>query len=99
MAYRRASIEPFRWDKDRMREYAWIVVGAGFTGAIIAERIATELDQRVLVIDRRDHIGGNAYDYPGDYGILIHKYGPHIFHTNNEKVWSYLSRLHALAAL
>lgn len=75
-----------------MREYAWIVVGAGFTGATIAERIAAELDQRVLVIDRRDHIGGNAYDYPGEYGILIHKYGPHIFHTNSEKVWTYLSR-------
>jgi len=92
MAHRRASIGPFRRDKDRMREYAWIVVGAGFTGATIAERIATELDQKVLVIDRRDHIGGNAYDYPGDYGILIHKYGPHIFHTNSEKVWAYLSR-------
>ena len=75
-----------------MREYAWIVVGAGFTGATIAERIAAELDHKVLVIDRRNHIGGNAYDYPGDYGILIHKYGPHIFHTNSEKVWSYLSR-------
>src|ERR1700761_448128 len=92
MAHRRASIGPFRKDKDRMREYDWIVVGAGFTGATIAERIATELDQRVLVMDRRDHIGGNAYDYPGDYGILIHKYGPHIFHTNSEKVWTYLSR-------
>jgi UDP-galactopyranose mutase len=92
MAYRRASIGSLREDKGRMREYAWIVVGAGFTGATIAERIAAELDQRVLVIDRRDHIGGNAHDYPGDYGILIHKYGPHIFHTNSEKVWTYLSR-------
>jgi UDP-galactopyranose mutase len=75
-----------------MREYAWIIVGAGFTGATVAERIATELDQRVLVIDRRDHVGGNAHDYSGDYGILIHKYGPHIFHTNSERVWDYLSR-------
>jgi UDP-galactopyranose mutase len=75
-----------------MREYAWIIVGAGFTGATLAERIAAELDQRVLVIDRRDHIGGNAYDYAGDYGILIHKYGPHIFHTNSDRVRTYLSR-------
>jgi UDP-galactopyranose mutase len=75
-----------------MRDYAWIVVGAGFTGATIAERIATQLDQKVLVVDRRDHIAGNAYDYAGDYGILIHRYGPHIFHTNSEKVWTYLSR-------
>jgi UDP-galactopyranose mutase len=75
-----------------MRQYAWIIVGAGFTGATIAERIASELDQRVLVIDRRDHVGGNAHDHAGDYGILIHRYGPHIFHTNSEKVWTYLSR-------
>jgi UDP-galactopyranose mutase len=75
-----------------MRHYAWIIVGAGFTGATIAERIATELDQQVLVIDRRDHVGGNAYDYTGDYGILIHRYGPHIFHTNSDRVWTYLSR-------
>ena len=75
-----------------MANFAWIVVGAGFTGATVAERIAAELDQRVLVIDRRGHVGGNAFDYAGDHGILIHKYGPHIFHTNSERVWSYLSR-------
>ncbi|KTR06924.1 UDP-galactopyranose mutase [Aureimonas ureilytica] len=70
----------------------WVIVGAGFTGAVLAERIAGVLDQKVLVIDRRDHIAGNAYDYPGAYGVLIHKYGPHIFHTNSEAIWTYLSR-------
>ncbi len=70
----------------------FIIVGAGFTGAVLAERIATELECEVLIVDRRDHIGGNAFDYPGADGILVHKYGPHIFHTNSEKVWQYLSR-------
>lgn len=78
-----------------MAGYDWLIVGAGFTGATLAERIASQLDQKVLVIDRRDHIGGNAYDYRGPQGILIHKYGPHIFHTNSEKVWRYLSRFTA----
>lgn len=74
-----------------MPEYDWIIVGAGYTGAVLAERIATVLDRRVLVIDRRGHIAGNAYDHKGDGGLLIHKYGPHIFHTNSDKVWEYLS--------
>lgn len=74
-----------------MPEYDWIIAGAGYTGAVLAERIATVLDQRVLVIDRRGHIAGNAYDHIGDGGLLIHKYGPHIFHTNSDKVWEYLS--------
>lgn len=72
--------------------YDWVIVGAGFTGAVLAERIATQLDERVLIIDRRDHIAGNAYDYEAAHGLLVHKYGPHIFHTNSEKVWRYLSR-------
>lgn len=70
----------------------WLIVGAGFTGCILAERLATQLDQKVLIVDRRDHIGGNAYDEYDKNGILIHKYGPHIFHTNSEKVWNYLSQ-------
>lgn len=74
-----------------MRHWDWLVVGAGFTGAVLAERIATELDQSVLVIDRRDHIGGNAHDSP-ENGLLVHRYGPHIFHTNSQRVWTYLSR-------
>jgi len=78
-----------------LSKYDWIIVGAGFTGAVLAERIASGLDRKVLLVDRRDHLGGNAHDYPGPYGILIHKYGPHIFHTNSAKVWSYLSRFTA----
>jgi UDP-galactopyranose mutase len=71
--------------------YNWIIVGAGFSGSVLAERLASQLDHKVLVIDRRDHVAGNAFDYQGDFGILVHKYGPHIFHTNSKKVWDYLS--------
>lgn len=70
----------------------YLIIGAGFTGAVLAERIAKELDKRVLVVDRRRHIGGNAYDYYDEHGVLVHKYGPHIFHTNSKKVWDYLSQ-------
>lgn len=70
----------------------WLIVGAGFTGATLAERIASQLDQRVLIVERRDHIGGNAYDSYNEHGVLIHNYGPHIFHTNKKKVWDYLSQ-------
>ncbi|BDA72719.1 UDP-galactopyranose mutase [Rivularia sp. IAM M-261] len=70
----------------------WLIVGAGFSGCILAERIASQLGQRVLLMDKRDHIGGNAYDYYNEHGILIHKYGPHIFHTKSKKVWDYLSQ-------
>ncbi len=73
-----------------MTQYDWLIVGAGFTGATLAERIATQLDQRVLVIDQRDHIAGNAYDVADRDGLLVHRYGPHIFHTNSETVWRYL---------
>jgi UDP-galactopyranose mutase len=69
----------------------WLIVGAGFTGAVLAERIATQLDQTVLIIDRRPHIAGNAHD-SSDGDLLVHRYGPHIFHTNSEQVWRYLSR-------
>ncbi len=74
------------------KDFDWLIVGAGFTGATLAERIASELDQKVLVIDRRAHIGGNAYDYAAAHGLRVHQYGPHIFHTNSAKVWRYLSR-------
>jgi len=70
----------------------WLVVGAGYTGAVIAERIATQLGQQVLVVDRRPHIAGNAYDYVDEHGVLVHAYGPHIFHTNVTRVWEYLSQ-------
>jgi UDP-galactopyranose mutase len=67
-------------------------VGAGFAGSVIAERLASQANQKVLVCDVRPHIGGNAYDHLNDDGILVHKYGPHIFHTNSERVLRYLSR-------
>ena len=70
----------------------WLIVGAGFTGLVLAERIASQLGKKVLVVARRDHIGGNAYDHYDDNGILVHRYGPHLFHTNSEKVWRYLSQ-------
>lgn len=78
-----------------MSKYDWIIVGAGFTGATLAERIASVLDNKVLVIDKRNHIAGNAYDELIGENVFLHKYGPHIFHTNSEKVWAYLSRFTA----
>jgi UDP-galactopyranose mutase len=72
--------------------YDTLVVGAGYAGSILAERLATQCGQRVLVIDRRDHIAGNAYDFRDEHGVIVHKYGPHIFHTNAEKVVEYLSQ-------
>jgi UDP-galactopyranose mutase len=73
-------------------KFDWLVVGAGFTGATLAERIASQLDKKVLLIDRRGHVGGNAFDLHNDHGVLYHQYGPHIFHTNSQKVWDYLSQ-------
>ncbi len=73
-------------------KYDFLIVGAGFAGSVLAERLASVLDKRILLIDRRYHIGGNCYDEPDNSGILVHKYGPHIFHTNDEKIWNYLSR-------
>ena len=69
-----------------------LIVGAGYAGSVIAERLATQSDQRVLVVDRRDHIAGNAYDYYDEHGVLVHRYGPHIFHTKSAKVVEYLSQ-------
>jgi UDP-galactopyranose mutase len=68
-----------------------LVVGAGFAGSVLAERLA-DAGKRVLVVDKRPHIGGNAYDCYDDHGLLIHTYGPHIFHTNSREVFEYLSR-------
>ncbi len=78
-----------------MARYDWLVVGAGFSGSVLAERIATQLGERVLVIDRRSHIGGNAYDELDASGLLIHRYGPHIFHTNSDSIFEYLSQFTA----
>jgi UDP-galactopyranose mutase len=74
------------------RRYDYLVVGAGFAGSVLAERLASQHGARVLLIDRRPHIGGNAYDEPNEAGILYHKYGPHIFHTNSQQVVDYLSQ-------
>ena len=69
-----------------------LIVGAGFAGSVLAERLANVLGQRVLVVDKRPHIGGNAYDRHDDAGVLMHPYGPHIFHTNSADIFEYLSR-------
>ena len=69
-----------------------VVVGAGFAGGVVAERAARGLGERVLVIDRRSHVGGNAYDEHDEAGLLVHRYGPHIFHTNAARVVEYLSQ-------
>lgn len=71
--------------------FDYLIVGAGFSGSVIAERLATQSGKKVLVVDKRSHIGGNAYDHYDDHGILVHKYGPHIFHTNSREVFEYLS--------
>lgn len=71
--------------------FDYLIVGAGFAGSVIAERLANGLGKKVLVIDKRSHIAGNAYDYYDNNGILVHKYGPHIFHTNSSEIWNYLS--------
>jgi len=72
--------------------FDWLVVGAGFAGSVIAERLASQRGESVIIIDRRNHVGGNAYDHYDDAGLLIHQYGPHIFHTNSEQIVGYLSQ-------
>ena len=71
--------------------FNYIIIGAGFAGSVIAERIANVLNKKVLVVEKRSHIGGNCYDYKNEDGIIVHKYGPHLFHTNYKKVFDYLS--------
>lgn len=72
--------------------FDYLIVGAGFAGSVLAERLANGSNKKVLICDKRNHIGGNAYDFYNDDGILIHKYGPHIFHTNSREIFEYLSR-------
>jgi len=71
--------------------FNYIVVGSGFSGAVIAERIANVLNRKVLVLEKRNHIGGNCYDYKDENNIIVHKYGPHLFHTDYKEVFDYLS--------
>ncbi len=73
-------------------KYDFLIVGSGLAGSTLAERIANKLDKKILLIEKREHIGGNCYDYLNEYNIYIHKYGPHIFHTMNKKVWDYASK-------
>ena len=75
--------------------FDWLVVGAGFAGSVLAERLASRRGETVLVVDRRSHIGGNAFDWYDEAGILVHRYGPHIFHTNAEAIVAYLSQFTA----
>jgi len=70
----------------------WLIVGAGLSGVTFAERIASQRGEKVVIIDQRDHVGGNVYDEYNEHGILTHKYGPHIFHTNDQEVFEYLSQ-------
>jgi UDP-galactopyranose mutase len=91
-----AAIQPIDaptvWPVERPTPYDVMVVGAGFAGSVMAERLAADAGKRVLVVDRRPHVAGNAYDRLDDAGVLIHQYGPHIFHTNSAEIFGYLSR-------
>ncbi|MBI1863306.1 UDP-galactopyranose mutase [Candidatus Microgenomates bacterium] len=73
-------------------QYDIIVVGCGISGATIAERCAMLLNKKVLILEKRDHIGGNCYDYYDTNGVLVSRYGAHLFHTNFEEVWEYINR-------
>jgi UDP-galactopyranose mutase len=76
-------------DKEK---YDFLIVGAGISGAVIAERFASQCNKKVLIIDKREHIGGNCYDFVDENGILINRYGAHLFHTNYEDVWEYIQQ-------
>jgi UDP-galactopyranose mutase len=76
----------------RVGVFDYLIVGAGYAGSVLAERLACGSGKQVLLVDRRPHIAGNAYDHYDESGILVHKYGPHIFHTNSKEVFDYLSR-------
>ena len=84
---------------ERMTMFDYLVVGAGFAGAVMAERLAEAGGRKVLVVDKRMHIGGNAYDCYDSAGILIHRYGPHIFHTNSREVYEYPRPIHRMATV
>ena len=87
-----SAVRAAREGSDGRARYDYLIVGAGFAGSVLAERLASQHGARVLLIDRRPHVGGNAYDEKDAAGILYHKYGPHIFHTNSEMGVEYLSQ-------
>src|SRR5215211_6845918 len=72
--------------------FDYLIVGAGYAGSVLAERLARVAGKKVLIIDKRPHVAGNAYDHYNDHGLLVHRYGPHIFHTNSREVFEYLSQ-------
>ncbi len=78
--------------RGRVATFDYLIVGAGFAGSVLAERLAVDAGKQVLLVDRRSHIGGNAYDHYNEAGLLVHRYGPHIFHTNSREIYAYLSR-------
>ncbi len=78
--------------KGKFMYYPYVVAGAGLAGLTVAERIANEKGEKVLIVEKRSHIGGNVYDSYNEDGILIHNYGPHIFHTNDREVYYYLGQ-------
>ncbi|MCD8024819.1 MAG: NAD(P)-binding protein, partial [Candidatus Gastranaerophilales bacterium] len=69
-----------------------LVVGAGITGAVTANLLAGNLNEKVIVIDKRNHAAGNCFDYKDENGIMVHKYGSHIFHTNDKEVWDFVKK-------
>ncbi len=71
--------------------FDYLIVGAGFAGSVLAERLASQQNKKILIVDTRNHIGGNAYDHYNEAGVLVHKYGPHIFHANSRDVFEHLS--------
>ena len=92
-----ATLKKNRFSSKPVKQYTYdyLIVGAGFAGSVLAERLASVGNKKILIIDKRNHIGGNAYDYYNEDGILIHKYGPHIFHTNSADVFNHLSKFTA----
>lgn len=72
--------------------FDYLIIGAGFAGSVLAERLARGSNKKVLLVDKRSHVGGNAYDHYNKAGLLVHKYRPHIFHTNSGEVFQYLSQ-------
>ena len=94
-ALERAPEAPAVHAAGRKPHFDYLIVGAGFAGSVLAERLAADVGKRVLLIDRRPHVAGNAFDVHDDAGVLIHRYGPHIFHTNSDDVVRHLSRFTA----